>query len=210
MKVTRKLILFLSLNITFLSIFSCKQETQSPNNVPQQEIAIDNNLIQNDTAIKRDNELPSNNAAQVAQQPTRTQVIQNREENTVKASKVVKRPKASNEVIMASSEFKSFMDAVFTLSDESTTEELNYVNSFMDKNQLWKEIGSDQCNLLSNEKIKSDFKVFHFWEKRCNFSKAQKKVVNKFNISYDALGKLMQKKRIERQNIPRTEFPEKQ
>jgi hypothetical protein len=208
MKFTRILTLFLSLIV--LLILSCKKDTPSGNSETPEQITIDNNLIQNDTAINSNKDLLTNNDAPLTIETTDGQVIQNQEQKIVKSSKTVNRPKASNEVIMASPEFKAFMDAVFTLSDESTTEELNYVNSFMDKNDLWKEMRKDQCNLLNNEKIKSDAKVFHFWENRCSFNKAQKKVVNKFNISYDALGKLMQQKRNTREYNPDLGVPENQ
>lgn len=208
MKFTRILTLFLS--IIVIVTFSCKKETPTGNNEIPEQITVDSNLIQNDTAINTNNEIQTNNEAPLTNKTTNGQVIQNQEEKIVKSSKKVNRPKASNEVIMASPEFNTFMDAVFTLSDESTTEELNYVNSFMDKNDLWKEMRKDQCNLLNNEKIKSDAKVFHFWENRCSFNKAQKRVVNKFNISYDALGKLMQLKRNSREYNPDLVVPENQ
>lgn len=214
MKFNRILILFLSLGLSVFVIMSCKKDSSTSSNDAQEKITVDNNLLQTDTTIQSETETPINNISQLNQQPDRLsnngQVIQNQEEKIVKSSKTSSKPNASNEVIMASPEFKTFMDAVFKLSDESTTEELNYANSFMDKNDLWKEMRNDQCNLLNNEKIKSDPTVFHFWEKRCNFNRAQKKIVKKFNISYDALGKLMHQKRNERGFNPDLAIPENQ
>jgi hypothetical protein len=67
----------------------------------------------------------------------------------------------------------------------------------------------DQCNLLNNEKVQSDSRVFDFWKVRCNFNKAQKKVVDRFNISYDDLGNLMKKRLNESQNDPTLPMPGK-
>jgi hypothetical protein len=193
---------------------SCKKDSPTSSNDKQEKITVDDNLLQPTTTLQSETEILTNNTSQPTQQPNKQpnsdRLIQNQEEKNEKSSKAVSKPIASNEVIMASPEFKAFMDAVFTLSDESTTEELNYVNSFMDKHDLWKEMRNDQCNLLDNEKIKLDPTVFHFWEKRCNFSRAQKKIVKKFNISYNALGKLMHQKRNEREFNPDLAIPENQ
>lgn len=202
MRISKFLTPFLVIIVIGLCISSCKKDRTTT--IQKTEIdTSQSNLLQNEPLTKSDTvtniEPPINQIS--------GNVIENTQQKIKKNTEIAKTPKASNEVILASPEFKAFMKAVFTLSDESTTEELNYVNSFMDKNSLWKEMQKDLCNLLNNELIKSDTKVLHFWEKRCNFNKAQKKVVNKYNISYNALGKLMQQKRGERQYNPDLAVP---
>lgn len=210
MKFNRFLILFLSLGVFVLVIFSCKKDSKSNTNEEHEKVTVNNDLQQIDTSSQIETNLLTKTETQVTQEAAHRQVVQNQNQKITEKPKTVKVPKASNEEILASPEFKTFMEYVFKLSDESTTEELNYVNSFMDKNDLWKEMRKDQCNLLNNEKIKSDAKVLHFWENRCDFTKAQKKVVKKYNISYDALGKLMNQKRNERQFNPDLAVPDNQ
>ncbi|MBK7094854.1 MAG: hypothetical protein IPH57_07365 [Saprospiraceae bacterium] len=205
MRIGRFLTIFLVIVMIGLGISSCKRDSTMTNQKTENDTS-QSNLLQNEPVTKSDTDIVTNIEPPINQ--ISGNVIENTQEKIQKNTEITKKPKASNEVIFASPEFKAFMDAVFTLSDESTTEELNYVNSFMDKNSLWKEMQKDQCNLLNNENIKSDPKVFHFWEKRCNFNKAQNKVVKKYNISYDALGKLMQQKRGERQYNPDLAVPD--
>lgn len=202
MKFSRYFILFLSLHFFVFLNWSCKNDSTSIDKSTEKD-TVENNLIQNEINTSGDiyNDVNESEAS------GSRQVIENTEEKFDESKKTVKKVKASKEVIIASPEFKTFMEAVIRLSNESTTEELNYVNSFMEKNGLWKEMRRDQCNLLTIGKIKSDPKVLNFWEKRCNFNKAQNKVVNKFNISYGELGKLMQEKRFESQYNPEVEVP---
>ena len=202
MKINKYLILLLSIHFFVISNWSCKKDSTSINKSTEID-TVDANLIQNDlnTSVDTYNNVPE------SEETGDRQMRENTIEKSDESRKSAKKPKASNEVILASPEFKTFMEAVFKLSNESTTEELNYVNSFMETNGLWKVMRRDQCNLLTNEKIKSDQKVLNFWEKRCNFNRAQNRIVNKFNISYDELGKLMQEKRYESQYNPDLEVP---
>jgi hypothetical protein len=104
--------------------------------------------------------------------------------------------------ILDSPEFKEYFKIMYSLSNENTQEDLNYVNKFMAKHKLWKEMRKDQCGLLGNEKIKSDKRVLEYWTVRCNFNKLQKKVMKKFRLTYDSLGVITQKAVLEKQNNP--------
>lgn len=105
-------------------------------------------------------------------------------------------------VIMDSPEFKEYFKVIYSLSSENTQEDLNYVNNFMAKHKLWKEMRKDQCALLKNEKIKSDKRVLEYWTVRCNFNTLQKKVMKKFKLTYDSLGVITQNAVQEKQNNP--------
>jgi hypothetical protein len=104
--------------------------------------------------------------------------------------------------ITDSPEFKDYFEAIYTLSNENTQDDLDYVNDFMTKNRLWKKMGKDQCDLLENEIVKSDKRAFDYWKVRCNFSNAQKRVMEKYKLTYDSLGILTQKAINDKQSNP--------
>jgi hypothetical protein len=194
---------FFSFLILILIVISCKNDISSEDTKAVNPVIKDTNVIQDPIIEDTFNEKP------IKLQSGKDQISQPVEVNQLTKKKTVKIPKASSEEIMKSPEFINYMQTVFTLSNENTTEDLNYVNSFMAKHDLSKEMRKDQCNLLNNEKVQSDSRVFDFWKVRCNFNKAQKKVVDRFNISYDDLGNLMKKRLNESQNDPTLPMPGK-
>ncbi len=92
--------------------------------------------------------------------------------------------------ITDSKEFESYFLNFFKLSDKNTKTDLPYVNKFMEDKKLLP--FKDICELLNNDTIKSDERVFNFWKKRCEFSKAKDKLMRKYHIDGDSIKILMQ------------------
>lgn len=93
--------------------------------------------------------------------------------------------------IMDSKEFQDYFDIFFKQSDPKTGQTLIYVNKYLSKNNIV--VSEGACALLKNEKIKSDSISFNYFDKRCKFLNARKKLREKFNINGDSINKLMRK-----------------
>ena len=117
MKIGRYLILLLSFHFFVFYLLSCKKDSPSINK-PSEKDNVENNLIQNEPIAVSDS-ITNNIEPLIKETSSKKRLIYSEvkfEEN----KKSVKKVKVSNEVIMASPEFKAFMEAVFTLSNEST------------------------------------------------------------------------------------------
>jgi len=106
----------------------------------------------------------------------------NNSENTIK-------PESTD--ITDSKEFESYFLKFFNLSNKDTNTDLPYVNKFMTDNKLF--TFKNVCDLLDNDLVKSDKRVFDFWKTRCEFNKAKEKLMRKYEIDGDSIKILMQK-----------------
>ncbi len=97
--------------------------------------------------------------------------------------------KAENDLINTK-EFKQYFQLFFQLSNKNTKTDLPYVNKFMSENKLWK--FSNICDLLENEKIKSDQKIYNYWKVRCDFQTAKTTLMNKYSLDKDSLKIVME------------------
>jgi len=99
--------------------------------------------------------------------------------------------KSESTDITDSKEFESYFLLFFSLSNDSTKTDLPYVNKFMIDNKLF--TFKNVCDLLDNDLIKSDKRVFNFWKTRCDFKKAKEKLMRKYEIDGDSIKILMDK-----------------
>ena len=96
-----------------------------------------------------------------------------------------------------SDEFKTYYDLFFKLSDENTKTDLTYVNNFLKDNKLIP--FNDICELIENEKVKSDTLVFKYWNLRCDFQTVRNSIFEKYKIDSDSLSILIKEAVIEQQ-----------
>ena len=75
------------------------------------------------------------------------------------------------------------------LSDENTKTDLPYVNNFLMENKLLP--FTDICDLLENEKVKSDKRVFDYWKLRCDFQTLRNNIMDNYEIDSDSLNVLV-------------------
>ncbi len=107
--------------------------------------------------------------------------------------------KAENDLIN-SKEFNDYFQLFFQLSNKNTKTDLPYVNKFMSDNKLWK--FTDLCDLLENEKIKNNPKIFNYWKVRCDFQTAKNTLMNKYGLDKDSLQIVMEHALSSKQFIP--------
>ncbi|MEZ4907333.1 MAG: hypothetical protein R2771_06775 [Saprospiraceae bacterium] len=91
--------------------------------------------------------------------------------------------------LLSSSEYKNYSEALKNLSISGEQGDIEYVNDYMQNNKLWGFY--NECDLLSNEDIKSDTRVYKFWESRCKFNIARQELENRFNIEPDSINKII-------------------
>jgi hypothetical protein len=107
---------------------------------------------------------------------------------------------SAEDKLLNSKEFNDYYQMFFKLSDNNTKTDLPYVNKFMSENKLWK--FKDICELLENEKIKADPRVFKYWEIRCDFQTAKTTLMEKYELDKDSLKILMEHKISAKQMTP--------
>lgn len=97
--------------------------------------------------------------------------------------------KSENELIN-SKEFTNYFNMFFKLSNPNTKTELPYINKFMQENKLWN--FKSVCDLLENDIVKSNQKVYDYWKIRCDFQNAKTTLMSKYGLNKDSLKILME------------------
>ncbi len=92
--------------------------------------------------------------------------------------------------LLNSKEFTDYFNKFFKLSDNNTKNDLPFINKFMRDNKLWK--FRSVCDLLENEKIKANPKVYNYWKIRCDFQNARTLLMEKYKLDKDSLKILME------------------
>ena len=92
--------------------------------------------------------------------------------------------------LMNTKEFNDYFNLFFQLSNKNTKTDLPYVNKFMSENRLWK--FKDICDLLNNEKIKNNQRIYDYWKVRCEFQNAKNILMEKYGLDKDSLKIVME------------------
>lgn len=92
--------------------------------------------------------------------------------------------------IIKTQEFETYFEWLFKLSDKNTKTDLPYVNNFMKENKLFP--FKDVCDLLQNDVIIANKRVFDYWKIRCEFQTAKNVLMRKYEIDGDSIKELTQ------------------
>ena len=105
----------------------------------------------------------------------------------------------SEDELINSKEFDNYFNLFFKLSNQNTKTELPFINKFMQENKLWK--FRNVCELLDNDIVKSNQKVFDYWKIRCDFQNARSTLMTKYGLDGDSL-KIVMEHAISEKQIP--------
>ena len=97
----------------------------------------------------------------------------------------------TEEQLIRTDDFRDYVFAFFRLTGPNVSSDNEYVQKFMRENKLLK--FRNICDLLDDEKVKSDSIVYRHWKLRCDFQKIKNKLIDKYGLTPDSINKILRR-----------------